>query len=418
MTQDVYVLGSFTTRFQRWPEKSIKALTREAFEGVLSDAGMATGSDISAAWFSNCLMHMWGQSGSRGNMAFIPLVREGLFPKRSPIINVEGGCSSGSLALHGAWQEIRTGDADLTLAIGVEKLFDPIDPARMVREFEMGLDNLDPQEWRDYYTKVGHLIGHPFEPGPDRTVVMDTYAMQALAHMKKYGTTSAQIAYGASKNHNHGAMNPLAQYHFEMTPEEVLADRPITHPLTRAMCAPMGDGAAAAILCSAAYLRKLPAETQRRAVRIRGIALAGGNYRELDEPSLTRHAADLAYERAGVGPEDIDLAEVHDATSFCEIYQCEMLRFAAEGEGGRYVASGATKLGGPLPINTSGGLVSKGHPIGATGLSMTYELVTQLRGEAGPRQVPNPKIALQENGGGVIGLGEALAAVTIYEANR
>lgn len=418
MTQDVYVLGSFTTKFQRWPDKSIKELTREAYEGVLRDAGMSTGGQITAAWFSNCLMHMWGQASAKGNMAFIPLVREGLFPNRSPIVNVEAGCASGSLALHGAWQEIRSGDAELTLAIGVEKLFDPADPMRMVREFSTGLDNLDPQEWREHYERIGRDIGHPFAPGPDRTVVMDTYAMQALAHMKIYGTTAAQIAYGASKNHNHGAMNPLAQYRFEMTPQQVLADRPIAHPLTRAMCAPMGDGAAAAILCSAEYLRKLPDAVQRRAVRIRGIALAGGSYRTLDEPSLTRHAADLVYERAGVGPQDIDVAEVHDATSFCELYQCEMLRFAGEGQGGAYVASGATQLGGALPINTSGGLVSKGHPIGATGLSMAYELVTQLRGEAGPRQVSDARIALQENGGGVIGLGEALAAVAIYEANR
>jgi acetyl-CoA acetyltransferase len=416
MTHDVYVLGSFTTKFQRWPDKSIKDLTREAYEGALRDAGMQTGAGIKAAWFSNSLMHMWGQPSARGNMAFIPIVRDGLFPEQAPIINVEGGCASGSLALHGAWQEIRAGDAELTLAIGVEKLYDPRDPVRMMREFETGLDNLDPQEWRDYYAEVGRSIGRPFEPGADRTVVMDTYAMQALVHMQMYGTTAAQIAFGASKNHNHGAMNPLAQYRFEMTPEQVLADRLIAEPLTRSMCAPMGDGAAAAILCSGEYLRSLPDDVQRRAVRIRGIGLAGGHYRKPEEPSLTRHAADLAYERAALGPGDVDVAEVHDATSFCEIYQCEMLRFAGKGEGGPFVASGATKLGGRLPINTSGGLVSKGHPIGATGLSMTYELVTQLRGEAGSRQVPTPRIALQENGGGVIGLGEALAAVLIYEA--
>ena len=140
-----------------------------------------------------------------------------------------------------------------------------------------------------------------------------------------------------------------------------------------------------------------------------------GKYRKLDEPGLTRAASDKAYKMAGLGPEDIDVAEVHDATSFCEIYQCEMLRFCPEGEGGRFIASGATGPGGKLPVNTSGGLVSKGHPVGATGLSMLAELATQLRGEAGPRQVKGAEIALAENGGGVIGMEEAVASVVILQ---
>ena len=146
--------------------------------------------------------------------------------------------------------------------------------------------------------------------------------------------------------------------------------------------------------------------------------LSGGKYRDPDEPSLSRIAAQKAYRRAGLTPEDIDIAEVHDATSFCEIYQCEMMGFCAEGEGGRYVESGATTLGGARPINLSGGLVSKGHPIGATGLSMIHELTTQLRGEAGARQAHGARIALAENGGGVIGFDEAVCAVTILEAPK
>jgi acetyl-CoA acetyltransferase len=185
-----------------------------------------------------------------------------------------------------------------------------------------------------------------------------------------------------------------------------LADRTVSFPLTRAMCAPIGDGAAAAVVCSEACLRRLPDHVRSRAVRIRASALAGGKHRAADEPSLSRIAADRAYETAGVAPKDIDVAEVHDATSFCEIYQVEMLRFCPEGEGGRLVESGATTLGGGIPVNTSGGLVSKGHPIAATGLSMISEVVTQLRGQAKGCQVEGAKIGLVENAEGGTGQGD------------
>jgi acetyl-CoA acetyltransferase len=185
------------------------------------------------------------------------------------------------------------------------------------------------------------------------------------------------------------------------------------------MCAPIGDGAAAALVCSGDYLASLPARTRDRAVKVRASALAGGKYRsDLDEPGLTRTAATRAYAQAGLGPADIDLAEVHDATSFCEIYQAEMLGFCETGQGGRLVEDGHTMLDGRIPINASGGLVSKGHPVGATGLSMIHELVLQLRGEAGARQVKGAAVGLAENGGGVIGFEEAAACVTILEKAR
>jgi acetyl-CoA acetyltransferase len=200
-----------------------------------------------------------------------------------------------------------------------------------------------------------------------------------------------------------------------MTVDEVMNDRPVSFPLTRAMCAPIGDGGAAAVLCSTDYLKSLPANVQARAIKLKATALTGGKYRNLDEPSLSYHAARKAYAVAGIAPSDVDVAEVHDATAFCEIYQSEMLGFCDIGKGGAFVESGATGPGGAVPINTSGGLVSKGHPVGATGLSMVYELVTQLRGEAGERQVPNARIGLAENGGGVVGLEEAACAITILE---
>ena len=415
MPEDVYVIGAFTTTFGRRPDASIKDLTREAYLGALGDAQLTDGRDVEAAWFGNCLMDYWGQPLTRGNVAFIPLTREGLFPDRAPIINVEGGCASGSLALAGAFKEIRAGDAELTLAIGVEKLHDAVTPHRILPYFAGGIDQLDPDEWGAEYRELGERINAPFAPAANRTIAMDTYALQANYHMHAYGTRPEQIAFAASKNHKHGSMNGKAQYRFEISPEDVLNDRMISTPLTRAMCAPTGDGAAAALLCSSRFLAGQPETVRRRAIKIRSLALSGGKYRRPDEPGLTRVAADKAYAMAGVGPRDIDVAEVHDATSFCEIFQAEMMRFCPPGEGGPFVASGATALGGEIPINTSGGLVSKGHPIGATGVSQCYELVTQLRGEAGDRQVAGATIALQENGGGIIGLEEAVAAVVIYE---
>lgn len=411
----VYVIGAFTTPFRRWPEKSLKQLTRDAYVGVLRDAGLNGGVSIASGWFGNCVMQYWGQSMIRGNVCFTPLVREGLFPERVPITNVEGGCATGSLALLGAYKDVKSGGADLSLAIGVEKLFDPSGPEKILPYFSNGIDQLDPQEWHAHYAELGQYVGKPFEPGSGRTIAMDTYAMQALLHMKRYGTTLEQIAYACAKNHQMGSRNPNAQYQFSMTAEQVLADRPVSYPLTRAMCAPIGDGAAAALLCSDSFLAEQSPAVRDRAVAIRGFGLTGGKYRSYDEPGLTWTAAEQAYRMAGLSAREVDVAEVHDATSFCEIYQCEMLRLCERGEGGAFVASGATSLGGTVPVNTSGGLVSKGHPIGATGLSMCYELISQLRGEAGERQVEGARVALQENGGGIIGLEEALAAVILYE---
>ena len=415
MTGNVYIIGTSSTPFRRWPDVGFKELTRQAYLGAVEDAGLADPQAIEAAWFGNCLMHYWGQPLVRGNVSFIPLVREGLFRDRAPVVNVEGACATGSLALSGAYKEIRAGDADLTVAVGVEKLYDPVNPAAILPEFGKGADQLDPQEWMAHYKQVGERLGRPFEPAPNRSVAMDTYSMQARLHMKLYGTTREQIAAACAKSHTNGSLNPLAQYRFAMTPQQVIEDRMVSDPLTRAMCAPVGDGAAAAVLCSERALAALPSRVRERAVRIRALVLSGGKYRGESEPGLSRAAADRAYKLAGLAPEDIDVAEVHDATSFCEIYQSEMMRFCPTGQGGPFAASGATAIDGQVAINPSGGLVSKGHPIGATGLSMCHELVVQLRGEAGARQVSGARIGLQQNGGGIIGLEEAICAVALYE---
>jgi acetyl-CoA acetyltransferase len=207
-------------------------------------------------------------------------------------------------------------------------------------------------------------------------------------------------------------MNPLSQYQVDMTAEQVLADAMVAWPLTRSMCAPISDGAAAVVVCSA---DELPRFRRERAVRVAAIALTSSTDR--DAGDFDRHIGRLtarqAYEAAGLGPDDVDVAEVHDACSFAEIVQVENLGFCRRGGGGPATAAGETRLGGRIPVNVSGGLVSKGHPVGATGLIQLHELVTQLRGEAGRRQVDGARIAVAENGGGFWGVEEAATTVTI-----
>jgi len=241
---------------------------------------------------------------------------------------------------------------------------------------------------------------------------MDFYAVLARWHMSKYGSTQRQLAVIASKNHFHSTMNPLAQIQKDMTVEEVLADKLISYPLTRPMCAPIGDGAAAAILCSENYLKRL---MSARPIKIRASVLGSGTDRDIDGEDIGLRVSRKAYNLSGVGPEDIDVAEVHDATAYGELHQTEMLGFCPEGEGGVFAESGATKIGGKLPINTSGGLESRGHPIGASGLAQIYEIITQLRGEAGKRQVEGARLGLTENGGGTLGFEEASMTIHIFE---
>jgi acetyl-CoA acetyltransferase len=414
--KNVYIIGSYSTQFKKWLDKSMKELTRDTYLEVLADAGMSDGRDIEFAWFGSCAMGtLWEQDIIRGHVCMSPLVEEGLFPERVPIINVEGACATASMALHGAWKDILSGQCDVSLAMGVDKFYHP-DIARVLLAYEHGVDRGDKERLISDYRQIAEECGRPFDIGPGHTIFMDTYAMQACWHMWKWGTTQEQIAIGASKNHANGALNPKAQYQFEVPVDKVLADYEVSYPLTRSMCAPIGDGGAAAILCSEAYLQGLPAEVKHRAVKIAASAITGGKHKKISEPSLSRFAADKAYAMAGIQPGDIDVAEVHDACSFCEIYQAEMMRFCAEGEGGPFIASGATSLQGAIPINTSGGLVSKGHPVGSTGLSMIYEIVTQLRGEAEERQVKGCRYGLTENGGGVISSEEYACCVNILES--
>ena len=416
---DVFIVGTASTPFARHPERDFRSLADEAVRGALSDAGLGSAAEIGQAWFGNCAMGHWGQDNIRGQVALTDLMRDGTLPSRLPILNIEAGCATGSAAFHAAFKDVAAGTSALSLAIGIEKTWMPDDPMKSFALFSGGIDQRHRKEWKAFFAEQGETHGVGWAPDPRRILFLDVHAMQARYHMARYGTTAAQIARIASKNHHHGSLNPKAQYRFEIDVQGVLDDRAVVDPLTRAMCSPISDGAAAVLLCSGAWLSTQDTAVRDRAIRVRGSSLTGGTWRGLDEDNVVTVAARKAYAQAGITAGDVDLAEVHDATSYCELQATEALGFCAPGEGGAYAESGATALGGERPVNLSGGLVSKGHPLGATGLGMIDELVTQLRGEAGDRQAPrSPTIGVQQNAGGLIGLDEALCAVTILERTR
>jgi acetyl-CoA acetyltransferase len=243
---------------------------------------------------------------------------------------------------------------------------------------------------------------------------MAIYAAMCRFHMKNFGTTQRQIASVCAKNHNHSVHNPWSQFRKPYSIDEVLAAPPITYPLTLPMCAPLSDGAAAVILCTEEGLKRLGVD-KRRCIKIAASVLRSFSPRAIDRPDLHvgRLAADQAYEIAGLGPEDMGVAEVHDASAMGELIQVENLGFVPLGHSGPAAERGEFSLGGRIPVNVSGGLESKGHPLGATGIGQLYELVTQLRGEAGARQVEGVRHAIQENGGGIQGVEEAAVAIHI-----
>lgn len=412
--RDVYVLASSTTQFQRWPDRTHEDLAREAVLSVLRDASLTDGSAIASAHVGSCALHLFGQSNIRGQALLWPLSREGRLSSQMPIINVEAGCATGGVAFNGAWMAVASGQSELALALGVEKTFIPSNPKQMFTLFESGLDQLHAEQWRALYAEYAAACGTTWAPKPERSVILDAANLSMSWHMKRYGTTARQLALVSSKNHANGALNPNAQYG-PMSVDEVLADKPVLGPLTRSMCAPISDGAAAVLVCSREFLQRHREGRQRVDVRVAGTVLANGARWRPDEPPVTKFAALRAYDAAKVSADVIDVAEVHDSTAFAEISALESLGFCKEGEGGPFSESGATSITGTLPINTSGGLESKGHPLAASGLAMIHELTLQLRGEARERQVKAPEWALAHNAGGMIGFDEAMCSVTILQ---
>jgi len=414
MSDKIYVYSVGMSKFGKFLDKSIKDLTAETLKSVKSDNNIDL-SNIEAAWFSNTC---WGmtdfQHSIRGQVA---LTSNGV--DKIPITNVENACASGSTAFNGAWTAIKAGVFDCALAIGAEKVYQE-DRAAMMKGFITYTDVERTRTLMEQMQKMAakqraekaasQKSGEKQKKKGGHSVFMDFYAVGARAHMKEYGTTQRQLAAIAAKNHNNSTMNPLAQYTFPMTVDQVMEDYEVAYPLTRAMCAPVGDGAAAAVLCSEKFLKEHPND---KAILIRASILRSGSWQR---DNVSKRASTAAYKMAGLNPKDINVAEVHDATAYGELEQIEQMGFCPLGKGGPFTESGETEIGGKIAVNTSGGLLSRGHPLGASGLAQIYELVTQLRGDAGKRQTNNPKFALAENGGGTIGSGPAAMCVHILEA--
>ncbi len=399
--RDVAIVGAGMTRFGKFLDRSMKDLGREAVEAALDSAGMEK-TAIEAAVVGNAAAGLiTGQECIRGQVVLREMGIGGI-----PIINTENACASSSTALHLAWLYVASGLYDVALALGVEKLYHEdkrrsfqaigaaVDVEAMRQLVEMMAASAPKREGSDGGEGAGEK----------RSMFMDLYAMAARAHMARYGTTKEQFARVAVKNHYHGSLNPHAQYRERYTLEEILASPLVTEPLTRLMCSPIGDGAAAAVLVAADASRRYT----RKPVLIRASVVGSGQDHAPGEPGISERLSRRAYEMAGVSPRDLDVAEVHDATAPAELMLYEELGFCAPGEGGKLIETGFTELTGPLPVNTSGGLISKGHPVGATGVSQVCEIFWQLRGECGDRQVAGAKLGLCENGGGMI-RGEAAA---------
>jgi len=367
---EAFVAGVSMLKFGRYKDRDVTDLGGEACLKALDDAGlgmrdfeyMAAGCLMQAnAMVGQRILHEIGQTGI-------------------PVVNVANACATGSTAFREAYLAVASGEVDVALAVGVE---------------QMGKAGLLGGGGGGSGIRTEGVIGSGLMPA--------VFGQAGMEHMRKYGTTQEQFAKVAVKNHQHAVRNPLSQYQVETPLEQVLGARMVAYPNTLLMCCPSGDGAAAAVVVSAKKARELGA-----AVRVRASVLTSDPWsdRDLTQPdvnTLTRNAAKKAYEKAGIGPEDVSLVELHDCFATAELLHYENLGLCKDGEAGRMIDEGQTTHGGRVPVNVSGGLLSKGHPLGATGVANIYEVVTHLRGRAGERQVPNAKVGLAH----VIGLGSA-----------
>jgi acetyl-CoA acetyltransferase len=369
--RDVYVLGVGMIKFGRYPDKDVPQLGGEAALLALKDVGM-TIKDIELLVCGN----LFQASGMVGQRVLQQIGQTGV-----PVINVSNACATGSTAFREAYIGVASGMYDVTMAIGVE---------------QMGKMGLLGGGARSGTESVEGVLGSGLMPA--------VFGQAGVEHMRKYGTTIEQFAKISVKNHKHSVHNSLSQYQVEVSLEDVLNSRMVAYPNTLYMCCPTGDGAAAAILVSEDKIKQYT----NKPIKVAASVITSDPYTERDLTlpdvnTLTKNAAKQAYEKAGLGPKDLSLAELHDCFATAELLHYENLGLCGEGEAGRMIDEGRTALGGDIPVNVSGGLLSKGHPLGATGVANIYELVTQLRGNAGARQVERAKAGLAH----VIGLGSA-----------
>jgi acetyl-CoA acyltransferase len=409
--ENIYIVGVGMTVFGRHMDKSVKQLTAWAVEDALKDAACDR-KWVQAAFFGNTTQgHFEGQHMIRGQVALLPLGFDSI-----PIFNLEAACASSSHALNLAVNQLRAGAADVVLAVGAEKMYTK-DKAKMFSCFESAWDLETLEDNVGYLKDMGKDIVPPAGSQSDKpySPFMDVYASLGRGFMSRYGVTQRQIAAVASKNHGHSVHNERSQYRMPMTIEEVLAAPPITYPITLPMCSPISDGASAAILCTESALAKYGFD-RKRAVRVLASVVRSASARAYDDYAngCTHQAAKTAFEQAGISPGEIDVAELHDASAVGELMLFESIGLGEAGASGVWAERGETTLGGKLPVNPSGGLESKGHPIGATGLGQVFELVEQLRGNCGPRQVEGARFALQGNGGGLWRVEESTEHIGIF----
>jgi acetyl-CoA acyltransferase len=396
---DVWILGITMTKFGKHPESDVVDLGAEAMMGALADAGvtmkemqvLAAGSLMNAnAGIGQQLQKQVGQTGI-------------------PVFNVANACATGATAMRVAYLAVKAGEADFAMAVGVEKL------AGAGLLGGGGRAKADGHHWepKGRYGAVAPVdgrVGTETMPG--------VFAQIGMEYGHRYGGTSFELfAKIAEKNHAHSTLNPLATYQKRFTLDQIMNDVMISYPNTRPMCSANCDGAAAAVLVSDSKLRTLSPEQQRRAVKVSASVLTTDPWEEACQVlpnvnTLTRNAATQAYERAGIGPEDLDMVELHDCFATAELVHYDNLQLCEEGEAADFFNSGATWRDGKKPVNVSGGLESKGHPIAATGIANIWEVATHLRGEAGNRQIEGARVGLAH----VIGLGSACGVHILEKA--
>ncbi len=377
---DAYVVGVDMIKFGRFPEKTVPQIGAESALMALDDCGL-TIQDMEALYCGN----LFQAANMTGQRILHEIGQTGI-----PVVNVSNACATGATAFREAWASVKAGLYDIVIAVGVE---------------QMGKGLLGGAGGSKGISKEG-LFGSGTMPA--------VFAEAGMEHASKHGTTFEQFAKVSVKNHHHSTMNPKAMYQIETPLEVVMNAEMISYPNTKLMCSVNVDGSAAAVIASEKKARELG--LMNRAVKVRASVLTSDRWQERDlvmpdVNTCTREAAAKAYEMAGVGPEDIDLVELHDCFATAEILHYENLGLCGDGEAGRLIDDGEVALGGRVPVNVSGGLLSKGHPLGATGIANIYEVSTHLRGEAGERQVQNARLGLTH----VIGLGSA-CGIHILEA--
>ncbi|MDX6231814.1 MAG: acetyl-CoA acyltransferase [Nocardioidaceae bacterium] len=397
MSENIWIIGTSMTKFGRYPDQDLLDLASTAALDAIADSGQ-TMADMGLLAMGN----VYEANSHNGQRLQKQIGQTGI-----PVYNVVNACATGATAVRVAIMALKAGEVDTALAVGVEKMGKMGmlgGAAKAAGEKKI----FTPKGRYGSVVKTEGLLGTGMMPG--------VFAQAGMDYALKHSVTAEQFAKVAVKNHLHSTLNPLAQYQKEFSLEEVLAAEVISHPNTLPMCCPTGDGASAVVLVSDAKLRTLDPDVRRRAVKVSASVMTSdpwteGGLVQPDVNTLTRMAVDQAYEAAGIGPDDLDLVELHDCFATAELLHYDNLRLCEPGGAGEFIDSGAPTRDGRIPVNVSGGLLSKGHPIGATGIANLYEVATHLRGEAGDRQVEGAKVGLTH----VIGLASA-CAVHVLEA--